>query len=65
MPQYVFTCPLQGCNVQMTANANDAEEGAKDLTAQAQQHLVAVHPDIHKTSEEVEQDIKAHMVTKA
>ena len=62
MQQYSFTCPLEGCGLIMTTQANSTDEAAKALVAQAEQHLRDVHPDVHKTHEEVDQDIRAHMV---
>lgn len=62
---YTFTCPLNSCNNQiMTSNAQNTNEGALELTTIAEQHLKHVHPDIHKTHEEVDTDIRAHMVEK-
>jgi hypothetical protein len=61
MAQYSFTCPLQGCNQKMTVNAPSVDDAAKELTNQAKQHLEVAHPDIHKTDQEVEQDIRSHM----
>lgn len=62
MTTYSFTCPLQGCSQKMTLDTDDPEVAAKNLSAQAQQHLQNVHPDVHKTDQEVEEDIRAHMV---
>lgn len=62
MQHYTFTCPLEGCNhVVMHASATTAEEAATELTATAEQHLQTMHPEIHKTHEEVDQDIRSHM----
>lgn len=62
MAQYVFTCPLVGCNKMMTADALSSEEAANELTKQAEQHLRDAHPDVQKTHEEVMGDIRSNMV---
>lgn len=62
MKRYMFTCPLQNCGVVMSRDGESPEEGVTILSNMAQQHLKDVHPDIHKTREEVEADIKEHMV---
>lgn len=62
---YTFTCPLTSCNNQvMTAPTENLEEAAHELTAIAETHLKHVHPDVHKTHEEVDTDIRAHMAEK-
>ncbi len=48
----------------MTSHAQHAEEAASELTAIAEAHLKHLHPDVHKTHEEVAADIRAHMVEK-
>lgn len=59
---FTFTCPLDGCNhTVMESDAVDANVAAEDLTATAEQHLKEAHPDVQKTHEEVDQDIRAHM----
>ncbi len=60
---YTFTCPLDTCNHQvMTSQAANSEEAAKELTGAAEKHLQEIHPDVRKTHEEVDQDIRSHMV---
>ena len=59
---YTFTCPLEGCDHKvMRSEAGDENTAAQELTATAEQHLQEMHPDIHKTHDEVDQDIRAHM----
>lgn len=65
MTQYTFTCPLEGCSTVMTTQVSTEEEGAKALVAQAKAHLASVHPEVHKTDEEVDKDIRSHMIAKA
>lgn len=63
MSQFSFTCPLTGCNnLVMRAQSENPDEAAKELTTTAEQHLKEMHPDMHKTHDEVAQDIRAHMV---
>lgn len=62
MAKYSFTCPLAGCALKMESGAQDHEAAAVDLVAQAEKHLQDVHPDVHKTHEEVDLDIRSHMV---
>ncbi len=60
---YSFTCPLDACNhLVMTSQAADAEGAATELTATAEKHLQEMHPEIKKSHEEVDQDIRSHMV---
>ncbi len=63
MTTYTFTCPLQGCGIVMTNHDSSVESAALDLIAQAKEHLKTVHPEIHKSDEEVSTDIRSHMVT--
>lgn len=62
MAKYTFTCPLPGCSQIMASNADNADGAAMELTAKAEQHLKDVHPDVSKTHEEVDADIRSHMV---
>ena len=62
MKKYTFTCPIEGCDIVMTRDGESDEEGVQVLSNMAQQHLREVHPDVHKTREEVERDISSHMV---
>lgn len=62
MKRYMFTCPLPNCGVVMSRDGESLEEGVTILSNIAQQHLKEVHPDIHKTREEVETDIKTHVI---
>lgn len=59
---YTFTCPLDSCNhTVMKTDKNDENTAAQELTATAEQHLKDMHQEIHKTHEEVDQDIRSHM----
>lgn len=62
MPTYSFSCPLEGCGAVLTSSETSMTDAAGDLAAKAVDHLAQVHPDIHKTPEEVMEDIKTHMV---
>ena len=62
MKHYTFTCPLEGCAAVMTRDAESDEEAVQVLSNMAEQHLKEVHPDVHKTRDEVEADVKTHMV---
>lgn len=62
MKKYTFTCPLEGCGVVMTRDGESDQEGVTVLSNMAEQHLHDVHPDVHKTREEIEEDISSHMV---
>ncbi|HET9946834.1 MAG TPA: hypothetical protein VFQ63_02110 [Patescibacteria group bacterium] len=46
----------------MTNHEVNSDKAVKDLVMQAKAHLQVVHPDIHKTDEEIDADIRAHMV---
>lgn len=46
----------------MTASQPDREAATQDLVSQAEAHLMQVHPDIHKSHEEIDADIRTHMV---
>ena len=60
---YSFTCPLEGCNHKvMITDTPDGDDAVTDLTALAEEHLKEMHPAVQKTHEEVELDIRAHMV---
>lgn len=61
MKRYIFVCPLENCGVVMSRDGESQEEGVTILSNIAEQHLQTVHPTIHKTREEVEEDIKSHM----
>lgn len=61
MKQYTFTCPLEGCGMGLSTHAQTKEIAAKELTEEAKKHLLAFHPDVHKTPEEVSTDITTHM----
>lgn len=61
MKEYTFTCPLAGCGVVLSVHADSDEQGAVLLTAEAEKHLKEIHPDVHKSHEEVDADIKSHM----
>ncbi len=63
MAQYSFTCPLQGCSQTMTSDASNQNDAAKELVEKAKQHLKDVHPDIQKSDEEIDKDIRSHMVS--
>ena len=59
---YTFICPLEGCDhTVMRSEANDENTAAEELTTTAQKHLSDMHPDVHKTRDEVAQDIRSHM----
>lgn len=62
MITYTFTCPLEKCGQIMTNHEVNSDKAVKDLVMQAKAHLQVVHPDIHKTDEEIDADIRAHMV---
>ena len=62
---YTFTCPLEGCDhTVMTSVSDEPAEASEELTHTAQRHLEEMHSDIHKTEEEVNRDIREHMVHK-
>lgn len=63
MTTYTFTCPLQGCGLIMTNHESTDDLAAENLVNQAKEHLRTVHPEIHKSDEEVNADIRSHMVT--
>ena len=60
---YIFRCPLEGCeHTTMISEANDENTAAEELTTKAEEHLRQMHSDVHKTHEEVSQDIHSHMM---
>lgn len=60
---YAFTCPLDGCDhFVMTSGTQNTDDAAHELSAVAKKHLQQIHPDVHKTPEEVDEDIRSHMV---
>lgn len=61
MKEYTFVCPLPGCGQTLSVHADNNEQGAVLLTEEAKRHLQQVHPDVHKTNEEVASDIRSHM----
>jgi hypothetical protein len=62
--EYTFICPLAGCGTVLSIHADNADQGQTLLTVEAEKHLQEIHPDIHKTHEEVALDIKSHMQEK-
>ena len=61
MKEYTFICPLQGCAMTLSVHADDINQGAALLTVEAAKHLQEVHPDVHKSQEEVTVDVQSHM----
>lgn len=59
--QYSFRCPLPGCSTIMNIDAQNDDEAVNKLTEQAKIHLASAHPDIHKTDEQIQEDIRSHM----
>lgn len=59
--QYSFTCPIEGCSETLTVEAKDDDEAVTQLSEKAKGHLKEKHPDIHKTDEEIHDDIQSHM----
>ncbi len=59
---YTFTCPLPGCNEVLMSDAQETFDAQRELTEKAQQHLKEFHPELTKTEDEVNQDIKSHMI---
>lgn len=59
--QFSFTCPIEGCGQKMTVDATSREEATEKLTDVAKGHVVSVHPDFHKTDDEVRGDITSMM----
>lgn len=62
MSTYTFTCPIAGCSMVLSSELPDREQAANDLVGKATQHLQEVHPQVHKTAEQVNQDIRSLMV---
>ncbi|HSW96863.1 MAG TPA: hypothetical protein VLF89_03480 [Candidatus Saccharimonadales bacterium] len=60
---YKFTCPLPGCSEVLISDAQETFDAQRELTEKAKQHLKEFHPELTKTDDEVNQDIKAHMVS--
>ncbi|HEX7042086.1 MAG TPA: hypothetical protein VF189_02460 [Patescibacteria group bacterium] len=60
--QFSFVCPIEGCGLKMNAEAMDKEAAAVMLVNDAKKHLQETHPNLHKTDEEVNIDIRSHMV---
>lgn len=60
MHNYSFTCGITGCGVIMKAQGEDKEEAVGLLVQQAKEHLRVVHPDVHKSDEEINQDIRTN-----
>jgi len=46
----------------MRSEVSDENTAAEELTAAAEQHLKEMHPEVHKTHEEVSEDIRSHMM---
>lgn len=61
---YSFTCPIKGCNQEMIVEAKDDKEAVKKLSQKAKEHLVNVHPDIHKTDDQIQSDVSSLMTKK-
>ncbi len=60
---YTFTCPLEGCEHKvMKSSVETVDEAAPELMRAAELHLDDMHPGVHKSHEEISQDIRAHMV---
>ncbi len=60
--QHSFTCPLDECGQKMTVETTSREEAVEQLTESAKNHLASTHPEIHKTDEEIHQDIDSMTV---
>lgn len=59
--QFQFSCPLEGCDQVLVVDAENKEEGAKKLVEAAKIHLAEMHPQVHKTDEQVNADIRSRM----
>lgn len=60
--RYKFVCPIDGCGEEMTVEANTDEEAADRLSEIAKNHLKEAHPSVHKTDDEVHEDISSMMI---
>lgn len=57
--EFSFTCPIEGCGQKMFTEAVTRQEAVDNLTQTAKEHLSEVHPDLHKTDEQIREDINS------
>lgn len=60
--QYTFICPLEGCHESILVDAENDTQALDAMVKQAKSHLTSVHPELHKTDDEIRVDIQPKMV---